>query len=240
MRSMFFALVGLVASTAACASTPGAQPHDMSTAGHEAMASREDKSAAAHAAQYDPSATGEKGGRCGAEPWISDIGGGVCWTSVNNPTAEHLNEAERHRKMAADHRAGSKALQDAEASACVGLSEQDRDMSPFAHREDIAKVEPLSTSGSPKSPSRTVGAIVTFRATPGMTAQWLQRLVDCHLARSSAMGHDVPEMAYCPLMPKNTTARVTAAGAGFDVEIRSNDSDSVKEILKRAQALVGR
>lgn len=240
MRSMVFVLVSIVASTVGCASTPGAQPHDMSATQHEVMSSGEEKVAAAHAVQYDTSAKTEKGGRCSGGGARDGAGDGACWTSVSNPTAEHLVEAERHRKMAADHRAASKALRDAEASACVGLSDQDRDMSPFSHREDIAGVEPLTSGGRSRSLPTTVGAVITFRATPGMTTQWLQRLVDCHLARSAAMGHDVPEMAYCPLMPKSTTARVVARDAGFAVEVRSDDSESVKEIIKRAQALVGR
>ena len=240
MRSMILVFVGLITSTAACASTPGAQPHDMSAAQHEAMASADDKSAAAHAARYDPAASTDRPARCAAGAGQIDAGDGGCWTSAINPTAEHKTDAARHRKMAADHRAASKALRDVEASACSGLSDIDRDMSPFAHREDIVKVEPLGAGGSPKAPPRTAGAIITFRATQGMTAQWLQRLVDCHLARSAAMGHEVPEMEYCPLMPKNVKARVTTEGAGFIVEVRSDDSESAKEILKRAQALVAR
>lgn len=242
MRSMVFVLVSIVASTStsACAAAPGTQPHDMNEAQHEAMASGDDKYAAAHVAQHNPSKSIDKTGRCISGSARGDTGDGVCWTSESNPTSWHLVEAERHRKMAAEHRAASKALRDAEAGACVGLSDQDRDMSPFSHREDIARVEPLTSGGGSRSLPTTVGAVITFRATPGMTAQWLQRLVDCHLARSAAMGHDVPEMAYCPLMPKSTTARVLARDAGFAVEVRSDDSDSVKEILKRAQALVGR
>ena len=211
----------------------------MSVSQHEGMSSAEEKLAAAHAARFDTAAKTGKGERCsgGAR---NNAGDEACWTLVSNPTAEHLVEAERHHKMAADHRAASKALRDAEATACAGLSDQDRDMSPFSHREDIAGVEPLTSGGRSRSLPTTVGAVITFRATPGMTAQWLQRLVDCHLARSAAMGHDVPEMAYCPLMTRSTTARVVARDAGFAVEVRSDDSDSVKEIIKRAQALVGR
>lgn len=240
MRYITFVLTGLITGTSACAATPGAQPHDMSAAHHEAMAAAEDKNAAAHAAQYDPSASSEKPSRCNSGAGQVVVGDGACWTSVVNPTAEHLKEADRHRKMAADHRAASKVLRDAEASACTGLSELDRDMSPFAHREDIVKVEALAAGGSPKAPPHSAGALITFRATQGMTAQWLQHIVDCHLARSAAMGYEVPEMTYCPLMTKNTTAKVNAEAAGFSVEVRSDDAGSAKEIFKRAQALVGR
>jgi hypothetical protein len=233
MRPMIPMLVCLVTSAIACASTPGAQPHDMSAASHEGMASAEDKSAAAHAAQYDPEAAAEKVRCGGTNP--------ACWTSLENPTTEHRQMAAQHRKAAADHRAASKALRDAEASACAGLSEQDRDMSPFAHREDIAGVEELkSPPPYTKAPAVLGGAVISFRAVPGMTAQWLKRVIDCHIARSAALGHNVPEMPYCPLVPKDVTATVTATDKGFAVALESKDADVAREILKRANALVGR
>jgi hypothetical protein len=237
MRSMTSALACFATSFVACASTPGAQPHDMSASQHEVMAAHEEQSAAEHAAQYDPKAKALPV-RCATD---ADKRG--CWTSFVNPTAEHLKEAERHRKMAADHRAASQALKDAEASACAGISEEDRDMSPFAHREDIARVEELKTSVRAATKGmipRTSGAVVSFRATPGATAQWLQRTVDCHLARSAALGHTVPEMSYCPLVLKNVSAKVSATSAGFDVALQSDDPETAREILQRAQALVSR
>jgi hypothetical protein len=220
----------------ACSSTPGGHPHDASVTQHEAMAANEDTKASAHAAQYD-AASNVPTTRC--SPGRGE--GGVCWSSLANPTAEHLKAAEQHRKMAADHRAASQALRDAEASACAGLGDLDRDMSPFAHREDIASVAPLESRGTGKFPAvRREGAIVTFRATPGLTAQWLQRIVSCHLARSAAMGHVMPEMPYCPLVPKDVSASVTATDTGFEVAIRSGDPEVAREISKRAEALVGR
>jgi hypothetical protein len=223
---------GAVVVVASCASTPGAQPHDMSAAQHEAMAAAEADAAAAHAAQYEPQASAPDPCIGGAKAY------GGCWTSRRNPTAEHLDEAKKHEKMAADHRAASQALRDAEARACVGVSEADRDMSPFAHRDDITAVQPATVHISGKQPrDANVGAIVMFRAVPGMTAEWLQRVVDCHLARNAALGHEVPEMPYCPLVPNYTTATVTSEGDGFAVFIASTNADSAREIGKRASTL---
>jgi hypothetical protein len=221
-------------SLAACASTPGAQPHDMSAAQHEAMAQRAEQGAALQQSQYDPSAR--------ASSTICNSRSGTCWTSTSNPTAQHLEEAERYRKMAADHRAASQTLRDAEAQACVGLTEEDRDRSPFTHREDIASVDPLYANlSSGKGPNaRLEGATVTFRAVPGMTAQWLQRVVDCHLARNAAMGHEAAEMPDCPLVPKNVSAQVTATSTGFAVSVRSDDPATANEVLRRARLLTAR
>ncbi|MBI5548447.1 MAG: hypothetical protein HY901_31580 [Deltaproteobacteria bacterium] len=135
--------------------------------------------------------------------------------------------------MAEDHRAGSKALRDAEASACAGVSELDRDTSPFGRREDIIRVEPLKSTG--RSP-QLLGATVTFRAVPGLTVEWLERDVGCHLARNAALGHNVPEMDYCPLVPKGVTASVKpAGGGGVVVEVKSEDSDTAMDVLRRAE-----
>lgn len=233
LQALFF----LVPVMACASSTPGARPHDMGAPSHESAAAEHDRMAETHAAQFDPNARVpyEK-----CEHVRIDGVAGACWTASRNPTKAHLEEAERHRKMAADHRAASQALRDTEARACVGISTEDRDESPFANREDITSVTPLdlkTTSGKPQY-DRHAGAVITFRAVPGMTAQWLQRVVDCHLARNAALGHEVPEMTYCPLVPKDVTAKVTPTETGFAVEVRSDDSATADEILRRARGLV--
>jgi hypothetical protein len=231
MTKLHLAACGVL--LAACASTPGAQPGDMSAAKHEAAGDEHQGLADAHAAQYTPGAeSADIVCRQGsAKP------GEVCWTSVTNPTAEHRQEAERHRKHAQDHRAASQALQDAEDKACMGISEDDRDVSPFSHREDIESVGPLVEREGKQNVERTVGTIVTFRAVPGMTREWLQRAVDCHVARNAALGNADEDMAYCPLVPKGVTAQVSSTGSGFAVAIRAPDSDTAKQVVARAEKL---
>jgi hypothetical protein len=213
-----------------CAADPGTKPQDMSQAQHEAMAKQEDQAATEHAEQHDPEATAESkqcSGKAG------------CWTSVSNPTAQHADDAKRHQELAQKHRAAATTLTDAEARACAGLSEQDRDMSPFYHREDIASVTPLLEDfKSGKSVTKKeVGATIVFRAVPGLTAEWLQRVVDCHTARAAAVGHDMPEMSYCPLVLQGAKAKVTSVGNGFAVNVSGSDSVTISEIRKRAEAL---
>lgn len=210
----------LISLALGCASTPGARPEEMSAAGHEQAARQ-------HAGE---AATLESG--------CNNQNAEICWTSVGHPTADTRQRAEMHRRMAADHRAASQALRDAEARACVGIPERDRDQSPFQRQEDIEKVEPLYVPLSPKSGGRRlVGATVQFRAVPGMTAEWLQRIIDCHVARNAAMGYEMPEMSNCPLMLKGATATVTSSGNGFIVSIRSDDYDEAQAIRRRAEAL---
>lgn len=229
---------------AACGGTPGAHPHDMSAAQHEAMAARAEQGAALHQAEYKPGgATTER--RCGGRS-TTHGGDGVCWTSTTNPTAAHLEQAQNLRKIAADHRAASRVLRDAEAVACVGIPDEDRDMSPFMHPEDIASVEAAYEGGLPTGATRPgygprfEGALITLRPVPGLTEESLKRIIACHLARNAALGHQVPEMPNCPLVPRGVSAEVTTltpAGSGFQVEIWSDDLDTENEILRRARTL---
>jgi hypothetical protein len=204
----------------------------MSAAGHEAAAQKEEKAAGEHAAQYDAGATTEHQ-KCAK--------GGVCWTSRSNPTDQHSKEAEKHHELASKHRGAATALAQAEAKHCAGIEEADRDMSPFAHREDIASAKPLEEE-QPVGKGRVKklkGAIVVFRAVPGLTAEWLQREVNCHQARAASVGFDMPEMSYCPLMVKDVKVTVSSVGDGFAVELRSDNEASAKEVEHRALALVG-
>lgn len=215
---------------ACSSSTQGARPHDMSTAQHDVAAQEHAGKADVHRGHYDPNA---RAPTTFCNPTVHTPA--ICWTSVENPTERHLRAAAEHRRHAADHRAASAALRDAEARACVGIADNDRDTTPFDRVEDIAHVQPLTERTTAKvSIERTVGAIVTFRARPGMTAEWLQRVVDCHVARNAALGHVVPEMPNCPLVPRSVAARVTSTGNGFAVAIRSDDPAVAREVLERA------
>lgn len=218
----------------ACAGDPGTHPHDASSADHQAMAQQEDQAASAHSDAANASGANESTAKND-----SQCGRGGCWTSSANRTEQHKKDAEQHRELAAKHRAASAALVTAEQQACDGLSEDDRDISPFYHREDITSVsvleEPVQTGRA--AATKTIGAKIEFRATEGMTAEWLQRVVDCHLARAAALGHNMPEMEYCPLVPKDVKATVVSTGNGFAVSVTSNDPATVQEIIRRAESL---
>ena len=224
--------------TLGCTSSDTVRPDEMSTAAHTREARREERAGNAEEARYDPQARSVEtncgteiyGGRVGVEAVVVP-----CWTSTSNPTDVHRERAEAHRQEAAEHRAASQVLRDAERDTCAGIPDMDRDMSPFDHSEDISNVEPLNEIDVTNSPlRRTTGAVVTFRAVPGMTAEWLQRVVDCHVARNASLGHEVPEMPNCPLVPRETEARVASVGNGFTVTIRSDNQESAREILARA------
>jgi hypothetical protein len=216
----------LVLALTGCASTPGANPHDMSAAQHDAMARRAERGAAEHQRQYEmgtePDAlrcTPAQGGALG--------GAGLCWSSLHDPSIRHAEQADQLLKAAADHRAASQALRDAEAASCRGVAEQDRGISPFAHRADIASVTTTADS-----------ATIVFAPVQGLTADSMHRIVDCHLARNAAVGHEMPEMPWCPLVPNHVTATVsTGADGRVAVTVTSSDPAAAREVVSRAKQL---
>lgn len=222
----------------------GTQPADMSRGGHEAAGAEEQRMAREHESQAAAAQRSE-----GPKPEPGSVvamgqdgcveAQTVCWTSMANPTAEHRQQAERHRELAARHRAASQALSATEQRACSGLSEADRDMSPFRHTEDITSVTQAERDvvHGRVSQSHVTGATIVFRAVPGMTQQWLQRVVDCHRARGAVIEQDPQYMPYCPLMVRGAKAEVRSVAAGFAVDVIAEDATAAQEIIARAQRL---
>ena len=225
--------------TSACGGggASGTRPHDMNAAAHESAAQEEDRKAEQLASRHDagrpsPAAKCHPGQR-----------GAACWTSRGNPTEKYQKLSTQARELAARHRAASAALRDAEAQVCAGISDEDRDLSPFANRKDIRSVGDLTETeggGEGTFVERVAGLQVVFRATPGLSAEWLQRVVDCHLARNAVIGHEAAahEMDYCPLTLRGVAARVSSTGDGFAISIRSNDQKVVEELRRRGRALL--
>lgn len=225
---------------ASCASS-GTEPHAMTAGGHEAAAKSDEQASKEHSGQYDPSRTVTTD-RVLIKPFGTCAYASSCylnWSSVRNPTKAHLDEGKRHAELAAQHRAASQALREAEARSCRNVPNADRDVSPFYHRGDIVSAGPFAESLG-LGGRRIIGAEIVFAALPGMTAEWLQRVVDCHLARNAVLGDEIQSMSYCPLAVRHVTATVRSAGNGFAVNITSEDEASIKQVIDRAQALTGK
>ena len=159
------------------------------------------------------------------------------WSSKTDLTEEEKQHIAKHRKEAAEHRAAAKSLRDAEASACGGIAEEDRDISPFYHRQDITSVSEIRPGGEwDETRQQTeIGARAVFRALPGVTAEWLQRVADCQIARAAAVGYEMPEMSYCPLALRGVKAHVSSTGSGFAMDVTTSDPEVGKEIIVRMQ-----
>jgi hypothetical protein len=100
----------------------------------------------------------------------------------------------------------------------------------------VTSVKPLQVTEhyGRGSSERLVGAEVVVQAEPGLTAEWLQLTIQRHMAQMGAMG-----MANCALDMKEVRVSVESAGSGFAVKITGKNATQAKEILRRAQLLVG-
>jgi len=156
----------------------------------------------------------------------------ACWAAITDPAAaSEYEQAEKQERLAADHRSRVKELREAEQRACSTVTDYDRSVSPFAHLRDIQGVEPLT-----KDNGSLRGIVVTFKNVRGLTVPALQQIVECHLARNAALGHDVPEMVNCPLVPR-VKATVLKSDAGITVKILAED-DAAAAALQRCSGAI--
>lgn len=216
-------------------------PEPLSVAEHLDEARRHDGEADRSTGQVDPESADFRGYRCYDDPveGVSTSGGSPlrvqkpCWTSVTSPTAYQTAVARQHRSEAGAHRARAAALLGAEKRACAGLGADAISHSPFYHREDLVRVEPVRDSGD-----QINGARVLFAAVPGLTAEWMERAARCHQARAAVMGYSPTFMSYCPLVAGESRVRISKTEEGLWVRIESDDSKTAAAIWGRAIALV--
>lgn len=245
-RSGLVIAVAAAAATAACGSgPPQTMPRrHLSATEHHTEAQRHEREASERTGRVRP--RGEARG--GGDPYgcydrevpDPDLGGErvqvlrPCWTAETRQAADDQTDATEHRRLAAKHREQAEALTRAERKACAGMSQDDIDRSPFSHREDIARVEPLESDG------RVIGARVLFRRVRGLDAGWMRKAVACHQARAAALGYPPRVMSYCPLMVAPTTATVDVRGEHIAVTITARRDEDAAAVLGRARALMQR
>jgi hypothetical protein len=216
-------------ATVACAPSMAVRGDHVSSRDERVAAAREDRALGVLERQKPDRADAT------CEPAAEGMPGSICWTSMFSVARTYDVQVDQRYLAAAERRRASQALRDVEATTCDGIPVADRVESPFAHREDILDVEELSSPLPDGRVSR--GARVQFRDVPGLSAQRLQRVVDCHLARDAVLGHDVAEMSYCPLVPVGARATVRAGSNGYFIEVLSDDDRGGREIERRARAL---
>jgi hypothetical protein len=124
-----------------------------------------------------------------------------------------------------------------ERVACVEMPELDRDQGPFARRDTIERVEEVRERIFPKAPPQLVGAAIYVRATPGITEQWLGRVVECHLAHRAALGALASDAATSPFAESAQVA-VSSTPTSFRVAITSPDLDVARSVLAKSERLV--
>jgi hypothetical protein len=124
---------------------------------------------------------------------------------------------------------------DQERAACAEISDADRDGGPFARRDRVVRVEPLLQTVSPKAPAPPAGVAVYLRATPGMTEQWVGRLVQCHVAHRAALGST--DGGNDPLAIEDARVAVSSTPTELRVAITSSNVERARRILRAGSTL---
>jgi hypothetical protein len=125
----------------------------------------------------------------------------------------------------------------AEQAACAEVPDADRDQGPFARRDRIVGVEELEERANTKVAPHPVGAAVYVRAAPGMTQQWLDRVIECHLAHRAATGAVAAGADASPFVP-DAQVSVSSRATSFRVAITSKDLDTARSVIAKAERLV--
>ena len=117
--------------------------------------------------------------------------------------------------------------------------DDEKNLAPVLSGEAIQGVQPLYTTieGAKSGVgSELRGVTVTVRPLPGMTAEWLDRELECHSARATlGHGQGAPDDPF--FLPTSfVNIEVRSATDGFDAEVVGYAPEEAAEILARANA----
>lgn len=211
---MMRALATVVLITWGCASS-GTDPHDMSADDHRRAAESHGDEADQHAAEYDPDAektsrsTPVHPGTYSLGSPASGPGGGAYYYSSKkyNPTATHLEHADKHQRHADAHAAAAKALESYEDAECKSFPGSTRKHCPLMGNvvavEDID--EPAHGAGGPAPHAQHRWRGVRIRFADGVNMDAVVAHARCHMAFAATHGFE--GMDHCPLYIKGTVAR---------------------------------
>jgi hypothetical protein len=120
-----------------------------------------------------------------------------------------------------------------------GADDDEKAVAPVLGGSAVQGVQPLysAVEGSKNGLQAVLrGATVTIAALPGMTAEWLDRALECHSAR--VMLGEVAGAADDPfwLPGSSVDIDVRSAKDGFDAAITGYSSEDARKIFDRANA----
>ena len=83
------------------------------------------------------------------------------------------------------------------------------------------------------------GADILLRSSPGLTRQWVSRVLHCHVARHGFAGTTAPDSVADPfVLETRPDLVVLETQTGFVVRVAGHDRGEGVEILRRAKLLV--
>ena len=110
---------------------------------------------------------------------------------------------------------------------CILSSHQIRSVTPYKVEQRVGR----------QTYPEVRGAVVYIAAEPGLTAEWLQLQLGRHISEMRATQNAT--MPSCALDVKDLQVQVDPAGSGFWVKLIAKDTNQGKEVLRRAQMLLG-
>jgi hypothetical protein len=120
-----------------------------------------------------------------------------------------------------------------------GSDVKDSDLAPVFEGHSVQSVGPLYSTieaGKSGEQSQLRGAILTFGALPGETAEWLDRELECHSARLTlGRAQPVPDDPFW-LSGSALDIDVRPTKDGLVVGVAGYSSADARQILERAQA----
>ncbi len=198
--------LALVLLCMACAHT---REDEMTAAEHRNEAQIHTARAAEKRAKFDP----------GERRAIGKPQGDAEWSArVYNPTQEHLDDADRDMRAAAEHLRAARKLEAFEDARCADIPKEQRGACPLL-ASSVTRV-----TETPK------GVLLELKAS--VDAVSTQRMLDCHLAYAYANGFDRPS---CPLFVKGMTISLVLGNGGRWIAMTSEDAKVADEIREQAR-----
>lgn len=133
----------------------------------------------------------------------------------------------------------------AEPAVCTGLTDKDREILARLPTDLVERVQPLNgpaedaeATAAPQEslnlaakPAVLRGAALSVRPVSGLSAERLQRIVECGLTRAA-----VPQSDW-PVVTPATSVRVRSGGDSFVVQLWTKAGKDAQEVLAAAQKL---
>jgi hypothetical protein len=149
---------------------------------------------------------------------------------------ESASLAQSDPAVAQEHMDAARRLRSDEQTACYRVPDADRLAGPLT-ADRIASVEVIRDHGVfPKGQLVPVGVRVYLLAEPGLTQEWLGRVVACHMAHLAVTGQQAMRS---PLAVPGSSVSVSPTGTGFEVTVMSRNTDVARAIVEKGVALAG-
>jgi hypothetical protein len=134
------------------------------------------------------------------------------------------------------------ATPDEVASACAGVPDVERDHPSMLQPPELEGVrQSLGEQRYIKFTRQELrGAELLVRPTPGVSRQWIARVIRCHVAYHELPGTNAPQALDEPLFVDDAQVTFDETDTSFVIRIQGSNRAEGEEILARAQRLVAR